>query len=152
MKGCEVIAAQVLSACLPFLTEAERETFCQYLEYGHYSAGTTIMRHGEPGDFMGFVVSGKLAVKKETEFPGKFILVALLQAGAMVGEISVVSKSPRTATVVASEDSELLLLRHANAKKLLADQPSLGIKLLEKIILVVGARLQRSSERLAQLL
>ncbi len=152
MKGCEVIADKVLSSCLPFLDTKERQYLCQYLKYVQYAADATVMRHGEPGKFMGFVVSGKLAVKKETEFVGKFVLVALLQAGAMVGEIAVVSGSPRTATVVALEESELLLLSHDKAQQLLQDNPALGVKLLEKIILVVGSRLQRASERLAQLL
>ena len=132
MKGCEVIAENVLAACLPFLSSDERHALCQYLGYGKYPAGETIMRQGEPGDFMGFVVSGKLAVKKETAFPGKFILVALLQAGAMVGEISVVSRSPRTAMVVAVEESELLLLSHEQARNLLADNPALALTFLKR--------------------
>ena len=152
MKGCEVITEPVLAQCLPFLASHERQELCAYLDYAHFASDKVIINHGDPGDFMGFVVSGKLAVKKQTEFPGKFILVALLQAGAMVGEIAVVSASPRTASVVTVEESEMLLLTHDKARQLLAEKPALGVKLLEQIILVVGARLQRSSQRLAQLL
>ncbi len=110
------------------------------------------MNHGDPGEFMGFVISGKLAVKKQTEFPGRFILVALLSAGTMVGEISVVSGASRTATVITVAESKLLILRQNKARLLLQENPSLGAKLLEKIVQVVGSRLQSSSDRLAQLL
>lgn len=101
---------------------------------------------------MAFLLTGKLAVKKETRFPGKFVLVAILEGGSLVGEVSVVEENPRTATVVAMVESELLILSHERAKKLTAENPQLAIKLLKKIIRVLGARLQSSSTRLAQLL
>jgi CRP-like cAMP-binding protein len=64
----------------------------------------------------------------------------------------VVEENPRTATVVAMEESEILLLTHSKAQQLLEANSLLAVKLLKKIIRVLGARLQKSSARLAQLL
>jgi CRP-like cAMP-binding protein len=110
------------------------------------------MKSGEPGDFLGFLVEGKLAVKMETIFPGKFILVAVLERGSLVGEISAVDGGSRHATVVAAEKSRLLILSCEKMEQMLRQTPALGLKLLRRIIHVLGHRLDKASDRLARLL
>lgn len=136
----------------PFLTPEESELFCSYLDVREWPVDGVLMRDGEPGAFMGFLVEGKLAVKKETSFPGKQTLVALLERGSMVGEIAVVDPSPRNATVIAAEKSKLLILTQEGLEKLLEENHELGVKLLKRIIHILGSRLRKASERLALLL
>lgn len=135
-----------------FLSETECVDICVYLELKEWAAGAVLMKDGEPGDFMGFLVDGKLAVKKETSFPGKHILVAILEQGSMVGEISAVEPQLRNATVVATEKSRLLVLTHENLNKLLDANHDLGAKLLKRIIHVLSVRLRKASDRLSWLL
>lgn len=125
---------------------------CSFLELQDWPANEVVMRDGESGDFMAFLVKGKLAVKKETSFPGKYILVALLESGSMVGEVAVIGDSLRNATVVAIENSQLLILTREKMDQLLKHNPQLGIKLLKRIIQVQGSRLQKASDRLSRLL
>ncbi|MBU4119064.1 MAG: cyclic nucleotide-binding domain-containing protein [Proteobacteria bacterium] len=110
------------------------------------------MKNGDPGDFMGFLVEGKLAVKMEAIFPDKFILVAVLERGSMVGEVSVVEEGYRHATVVAMEKSHLLILSRENMELMLKQAPSLGLKIFRRIIHVLGHRLGKASDRLSRLL
>ena len=84
-KVCD-LGEEVLGSVLKFLEDEEIDTLCPYLEHMTWQKGETLMNDGEAGDFMGFLLSGKLAVKKETSFPGRFTLVAILDKGAMVGE------------------------------------------------------------------
>lgn len=135
-----------------FLSEAECVEICAYLELKEWESGAVLMQDGEPGDFMGFLVKGKLTVKKETSFPGKHILVAILEQGSMVGEISAVEPQLRNATVVATEKSRLLVLTHDNLNKLLETNNDLGAKLLKRIIHVLSVRLRKASDRLSWLL
>jgi len=141
-----------LGSVLKFLTTEEAASFCQYLSYRIWETDDVLMNDGEPGDFMGFVLSGKLAVKKETNFPGRFTLVAILERGAMVGEISAVDRGLRTATVVAMQRTEMLLLSCDHLEKMLAEHPALGIKLLKRIIHVLSLRQRRAYDRLSSLL
>lgn len=134
------------------LSEEEGVVLCSYLELKEWPAGAVLMKDGEPGDSMGFLVDGKLAVKKETSFPGKHILVAILEKGSMVGEISAVEPQLRNATVVATEKSRLLILTHDNLNKLLENNHELGAKLLKRIIHVLSFRLRKASDRLSWLL
>lgn len=142
-----------LGKTLKFLAPEEIADFCSYLEYRVCEPGEILMKDGDPGDFMGFVLDGKLAEKKETNFPGRFTLVGILDSGALVGEISAVEcGGVRTATVAAMQRTEMLLLSCANLDKLLAEHPNLGIKLLRRIIHVLSLRQGRAYDRLSSLL
>jgi CRP-like cAMP-binding protein len=147
-----VYRPEELSDIFPFLDPSEISAICSYLELRSWSAGTTLMRDGDVGDYMGFVVHGKLVVKKETAFPGKFVLIAVLERGSMVGEISVVELGKRNATVTAAEESQLLLMTYDGMEKLLEEFPGIGNRLLKRIIHVLGYRLRMASERLSKLL
>ncbi|MGV1099266.1 cyclic nucleotide-binding domain-containing protein [Thiovibrio sp. JS02] len=144
--------AAELNDIFSFLSPAEIEALAAYLEPRSCRAGEVLMREGDVGDSMGFLVSGKLAVKKETTFPGKFVLMAVLERGSMVGEVSVVECGRRNATVVATEMSQLLMLSCQGVEKLARENPSLGLALLRRIIHVMGYRLRKASDRLSRLL
>lgn len=135
-----------------FLSAEEMGRLFAYLEFREWQPAEIVMKSGEPGDFMGFLVEGKLAVKMEGIFPGKFILVAVLERGSLVGEISAVEGGPRQATVVATEKSHLLILSRENMELMLGQAPALGLKFLRRIIHVLGHRLGKASDRLAHLL
>jgi CRP-like cAMP-binding protein len=138
--------------CLPGISEEEFQILNSYLTYRVFPRDRVVMQEGDPGDFMGFLLKGKMAIRKETSFDGKYILIAILEKGSIFGEISVVEPNPRTATVSALEECHALVLSHENAQKVIAAYPELGIKLLSKILRVVGRRLQRSAARIADVL
>ena len=135
-----------------FLSAEEIAELFAYLEWKEWQSGETVMTRGEPADFMGFLVDGKLAVKMDATFPGKFILVAVLERGSLVGEIFVVEGESRQATVVATEKSHLLILSRERMELMLRQAPALGVKLLRRIIHVLGHRLGKASDRLSRLL
>ncbi|MBU0481153.1 MAG: cyclic nucleotide-binding domain-containing protein [Proteobacteria bacterium] len=151
LKVCD-LGNEVLGQIFKFLDENEISGLCPYLEHMIWKKGEILMNDGEAGDFMGFLLAGKLAVKKETSFPGRFTLVAILDKGAMVGEISAVDRGLRTATVAAMEDSELLILSCDSLDRLLHENSLLGIKILKRIIHVLSLRQRRSYDRLSAIL
>lgn len=150
-KVCD-LSVETLSQVLKFLTDEEVVSIRSYLDYRVWDAGETLMNDGDSGDFMGFVLAGKLAVKKETNFSGRFTLVAILDRGAMVWEISDLDRGLRTATVVAIQKTEMLLLTCDSLEKILTDRPHLGVKLLKRIINVLSLRQGRAYDRLSSLL
>ena len=141
-----------LNDIFSFLSAAEMGELLAYLEFREYQSAEPVMKSGDPGDFMGFLVEGKLEVKMEGIFPGKFILVAVLGRGSVVGEIAVVEGGVRHATVVATEKSCLLILSRENMEMIQRKAPALGLKLLRQIIHVLGHRLCKASDRISRLL
>ncbi|MDF1577596.1 MAG: cyclic nucleotide-binding domain-containing protein [Desulfobulbales bacterium] len=141
-----------LRGILKFLNEEEVSEICSYLRFRAWRKGEVLMHDGEQGDFMGFVLDGKLAVKKETSFPGRFTLIAILDRGAMVGEISAVDRGLRTATVAAMEDVRLLILSCDDMERIIVEKPAIAFKLLKRIIHVLSLRQRRAYDRLSALL
>lgn len=151
IKCCD-LGKETLRLVLKFLTPEEAAVFCSYLDYRVWEAGEVLMNDGEPGNFMGFVLAGKLAVKKMTSFPGRFTLVAILDRAATIGEISAVERGQHIATVLAMQKTEVLVLTCDNLEKMLTEQPALGIKLLKRIIHVMSLRERMAYDRLSSLL
>lgn len=82
-------------------------------------AGTTIIQEGEAGDTFYLVRSGSV----EVESKGK--PVAVLQTGDFFGETALLAEVPRTATVRALVDSELLVLSKDDFKGVVEEHATL---------------------------
>lgn len=141
-----------LNDVFSFLSATEMEELLTYLEFREWQPGEILMQRGDPGAWLGFLIEGKLAVKMEAIFPEKFILVAVLERGSLVGEVAVVEGIERNATVVAINESHLLVLSKENLEMMLKQTPVLGLKLFRWIIHVLSHRLSKASDRLARLL
>jgi CRP-like cAMP-binding protein len=127
------------------------DTLAPYFNILHYPAGSTIFKEGDSGDFMGFVISGRLEVKKKTELKGRQVVLALLSKGSFVGELSLIDGHPRSANVTAAEDSFLLILKKSSFDSFLESYPSIGIQILKGINRILSIRLRKSVDRLAEL-
>lgn len=122
-----------------------------FFEQVDYSAGSIIFKEGDPGNFIGFVLSGKLEVKKQTEFKGNQLIIALLTKGAMVGELSMFDKRQRSATVEAVEDTSLIIFKSESMESFMQQHPYTGIKILKGLIRILSLRLRKATERLTDI-
>jgi CRP-like cAMP-binding protein len=122
-----------------------------FFELVDHPAGSIVFKEGDPGNFIGFVISGKLEVKKQTEFKGNQLIIALLTKGAMVGELSMFDKRRRSATVGAVEDTSLILFRSESMEALMQQHPYTGIKILKGLIRALSLRLRKATERLTDI-
>ena len=87
-------------------------------------AGTTIITQGTAGKQAFVVLSGSATVKRN----GKKI--ATVQAGAIVGELSLLDRGSRTATVVCDTDCELLVINARHLFAVIDEVPAMAHKLL----------------------
>jgi len=84
--------------------------------------GTELIREGEPGTEFYVVVDGEIDVRRRGR------RVAHLGAGSYVGEIALLSRSPRTATVVATTPLRVLVIAGRDFVELLDAIPELWLK------------------------
>lgn len=147
-----IAGASVVAEVLPFLTAEEAQRLAEGCPIRDLPAGEILLADGEPGEFMAFVLSGKLAVKKPTIFPGRFILLAEIESGGMLGEGAAVCGESHAVTVTALADSRLLIISRKRIGQLLAEDQELALKLLARIIRVLHHRLQSADRRLAWVL
>jgi serine/threonine-protein kinase len=76
-----------------------------------FARGSVIMREGEAGNAAYIIVSGRCEVRKHLN--GVEQVLKTLAAGEVFGEMAVLSEGPRTATVVAVEDTTVLVVTGA---------------------------------------
>ena len=134
--------AAVLAATPLFgtLDAAALEDLATEVETVPVIGGQTLMREGEPGDCLYVVASGRLAVSvRGTD--GVDHTIAEIARGETVGEMALLSGSPRSATVRALRDSILLRFSKASFDLLLERHPRTSMQLARLIVL----RLERSS-------
>jgi CRP-like cAMP-binding protein len=86
--------------------------------------GEVLVREGRRGNELYVIVEGEADVSRDG------VSVATLAAGDYFGELAVLRPAPRTATVTATTDMELLIVTARELAILLADVPLFGRKLL----------------------
>lgn len=105
--------------------EAELLLLAEDLTLRLYAAGEPICAQGEAGNTFYVVWSGRVAVRARAG-AGPEVDVAELERGSYFGEMSLLTGEPRSATVVAREDTELLELGRASFGQLLSSSPSIA--------------------------
>jgi CRP-like cAMP-binding protein len=131
------------------LNNEDLDQIIPFFEIVDCPKGNTLFIEGDPGDFVGFITSGKLEVKKQTEFKGRQIILALLSKGSLVGELSMVDEQPRSATVSAVVDSQLVVLRRKALDSIMQTYPYIGIKILKGLNEILSTRLRKAVDRLS---
>ena len=91
------------------------------------NSGATLVTEGESGGTMFVLLSGRATVYKG----GKKL--AERSAGDVVGELAVLTKSPRNATVTLASDAEVATISRRDVYRLIEDAPGFARKLLEAL-------------------
>lgn len=112
---------------------AELAALQEHLEWIELPAGQTLMRQGEPGDAMYLLLIGRLRTTI-TDEKGQSRVIRDISRGEVVGELSLYTQEPRSATLVAVRDSVLVKLGKARFEQLLAASPHVSIALTRQII------------------
>lgn len=92
-------------------------------------AGSDVIRQGAPADRFYLVVDGRLRVTQTTA--GASATLRELGPGDVFGEIGLLERTPRTATVTAVEDGTLLALDGRSFLELVGSGPGLSTRLLD---------------------
>jgi CRP-like cAMP-binding protein len=89
-----------------------------------FAPGELVIRAGDQGSSMFVVHNGRVQV--QVSDGGKPRPVAMLSEGAFFGEMALFTGEPRTANVVAMEETEVLEIGHAAMKHLFETNPDLA--------------------------
>jgi CRP/FNR family cyclic AMP-dependent transcriptional regulator len=96
-----------------------------------YAPGTVVFREGETGDEMYIIQRGKVRVSKD--FSGKTHLIAVLEKGEFFGEMAIVSRLRRTATVTAIDAVEALAFDREGLLAMITRNPRIGLSIIDRL-------------------
>lgn len=135
------------------LTAEELGIVADHLNFLEIEPGTVLFKEGDEGDSVYFVVEGELDVIKESVSGRKVgidrVVITTLTKGRSIGEMSVIDKTPRSATVKAVARSTLVGLGARGFETIMEDYPRIGIKILKGISRLLSTNMRKTSSRLA---
>ena len=130
---------------------AEVRLLAHFMDVYQAPTGTEIIHEGEGGDFMLMLIEGKVEVLKRDRWNTPQ-LIAVVEAGKTLGEMSMIDGEARFATSIAAEPTVIALLDRENQARIIVEQPKLGAKILMELVLMLSQRLRSTSGRLLQLM
>jgi len=111
-----------------------------------FADGQALAQQGEPGDEMYIVISGEVRVMVTPENQKESREVARRRSGDYVGEMAIISREPRSATLIAAGDVRALCIDRKQFESILRERPEISLAVMR----VLCQRLKELSERSAQ--
>ena len=97
----------------------------------------------EEGDTLFILKKGQVKVSIVSE-DGREVILSLLGPGSVFGELSLLDGKPRSANVVATEDTDLLMLRRSDFIQLIYKTPQIATALLAEL----ASRLRKTDRQI----
>ena len=119
-----------------------------YLYFRSLEPGEFLMEEGQAGDFVAFVVLGRLNVIKNGE-QGSTIL-SVIKAGDSIGEMALIDDLSRSASAQAIEKTAVVILPKRDFDRILKDHPRIGIEMLKGLATLLSLNLRRTSVSLSR--
>jgi CRP-like cAMP-binding protein len=111
-----------------------------------YPRNSVILFEDDPGDALYVVAQGQVKVVLIGE-DGREVILSVMGEGEFFGEMALIDDEPRSAHVIAMEDSSLLVIRREDFQDLLQQTPGIGLVLLREL----SRRLRRVDEKVGSL-
>ena len=105
-----------------------------------YHKGERVVEEDEVGDVLYILFKGKAVVSRKGE------QVAILREGEHFGEMALVDKMPRSATVIIEDESQLLTITRKNFIELMRVEQSIAVKILWGFLKTMSTRLRNTTE------
>lgn len=115
----------------------------------HYRRGEIIFNEGEPGAALYILKDGEVDIL--INYDEEPILLTKLHNGMFFGEIALFDESPRSATVEASSECEIITLSKPDFILFSQKEPTIGIKIVMRLGEILSTRLKASNKQIEEL-
>lgn len=109
-----------------------------------FKKGQVIFAEGEASSYLYIVVKGEVRVFKENS--GKLMPITIVGPKDFIGELSMFNDEPRSATAIATQDTELMIIKKSDIKKVLRSCP----EWVTNIMITISDRLRSTVEVLRE--
>jgi signal transduction histidine kinase len=126
------------------LSDEELQQLMDMAESVSLRAGEILIKQGEPGDSAYVLINGDFEVQKQSG--QSLIKIDVRNPGDVVGEMALLSRAPRNATLIAKTDGEVLRIPQEAFEKLLSSSTTAAMAVLQWVM----ARLTQNESLLHQ--
>jgi CRP/FNR family cyclic AMP-dependent transcriptional regulator len=128
------------------LDSAELLKFGELVREKSYPKGSVILFEDDPGDSLFVVRDGRVKVVLVAD-DGREVILGILGVGEHFGELALIDDQPRSAHVIAMEESTLLVLRRDDFRRRVEANPIVAWSLLTEL----SRRLRRADDKIGSL-
>ena len=128
------------------LSEEEIHEIYNISSIKKFDKNDVVLLQHEPGNSLFILLQGKVKVVLFSK-EGKEVILSTLGRGDYFGEMSLLDGKPRSASVIASEDSEFIILKRENFLTLIKNYPNIALKLLSEF----SRRLRTADKKISSL-
>jgi len=150
IESMSVLSAVSKLSLFSQLNEKEFNTISGHLKTFDVKKGESIFNEGDTGRDMFIHFSGVLNAYL-TQSDGTHRLIFSVKAGDFFGEMSIITREPRSVTITAMEDSTVIKITGYDFYMILSEYPVIGSKILKAISLVQNRWLDSSSKSFSDL-
>ncbi len=130
------------------LSDEHLARFINYIEVKEVKQFSEVVHQGDPGDAMYLILQGEVRVRML--IGGKESTLVVLSAGDFFGEVSLFDHGPRSADVVANEDSVLLRIPASAFEKMVQEAPNLAAPFLLGMGKTMTSRIRADNKRFTE--
>ncbi|PWU10504.1 MAG: hypothetical protein C5B50_25435 [Verrucomicrobia bacterium] len=131
---------------LATLSEAQLERLGGFMEIQKVPQWATVVREGESGDGMFFILEGEFRVR--THVAGRETVLATLGTGEFFGDMGLLDRGPRSADVVANTDGMVAMISRSSFERVAAEAQDLAAPLALAMGKTLSARIRKADKRL----
>ncbi|HKD78319.1 MAG TPA: DUF1003 domain-containing protein [Candidatus Angelobacter sp.] len=125
------------------LDDEEREALSQMMGSREFKTGETVFHYGDHGGELFILRTGQVELFVEST-EGEKLVLSEIEQGDVIGELSFLDGGPRTATAIAREDTQMLVLDRERLLDFIDKHPHAAMDVLT----VIGRRLRATDELL----
>jgi CRP/FNR family transcriptional regulator, cyclic AMP receptor protein len=123
------------------LDKSELEIVARHVFEKSVEKDCILFTEGLPGAVLYIIMSGSVEIIKNSN-DSKETILATMNAGDIVGEMSLIDSKPRSATGRTREASVLMVITKHNFDEILNSAPRLAAKILKNMLKVISERLR----------
>lgn len=131
----------------------DAKTLVGYMLLSQYKEGAVIFRAGQQGvasDYLMLVIDGDVLIEHDSTGDGS-VVVSVLGAGHLIGEMGVIDGAPRSATCTAQTAVEVAMLSRTDLERLLIEHPQLGARFVMAIAKRLADRVRLGNQKILML-
>jgi len=133
------------------LSEVEQAFIAARLRRAHYKPGEIVIRQGDSDRNLYIVANGTTTVRVGAAGTERQVRLASYARGTIFGEMALLDRQPRSATVTADNDVVCYVLSEATFQALIAERPVIAVRLLANVARELSARLRQANRMISEL-
>jgi CRP/FNR family cyclic AMP-dependent transcriptional regulator len=128
------------------LTPLQAESLAESVSKRRFKRGESLVQQGNTSNALYIVLAGRSRVVM-TDNKGREVILATMRAGDYVGEMSLIDGEPHSATVVADQQVDALVLGRDDFLRCLSENSAMSFVVMRELV----QRLRKSSQKISSL-